>query len=472
MYIFPSNDNKNAKIAALMDGGTSGADLAFYTRTQGDSTNTDGGEERVRITSSGNVIIGGTSPLTDAQLTLSANDAPALAFQRSGSGKFESAIGMTGNSSLRFYTGADSSTVSGLTERMQITSAGKVCINNDTALSDLHVCTAGSSEEDGTLRLGGTSAGLGFLLEYDQSSATLAKITCNPTYTNTSALLKICVDGDANADQLVLKGSGDIGINNATPASRLAIYDPDGHNITLSSHNWSGEARIGFTGGAKDSTGDAVSNQSTAGAIGVTASAPGGAATGHMSLYTNYGDSLQERLRLTAAGQAFFNSGKNTNFSAMAANHKGNFSSFESTTGVDSALASGVIHHAVVYRATTGRTDSLFSFKGSNNCGFFAEVTAYFSAATVGNYQGRQRMYFRASRNGGNNFQITQAHNYDKIGTNTTTFFNPLWGSSGSGGDQLLTVKVQTTAMTNYIGIMYVTRFICMDSINTFTTLL
>ena len=191
-----------------------------------------------------------------------------------------------------------------------------------------------------------------------------------------------------------------------------------------------------------------------------------------MSLYTNYGDSLQERARLTAAGQAFFNTGKNTNFSAMAANHKGCISSFESTTGADSHLAAGDLHHATVYRATGSRTDSLFSFKGSGNCGFFAEVTAYFSAATVGTYQGRQRMYFRASRNSNNNFQITQAHNYDKIGTNTTTFFNPLWGSSGSGSDQLLTVQVQTTSMTNYIAIMYVTRFVCMDSIHTFTTLL
>jgi hypothetical protein len=250
----------------------------------------------------------------------------------------------------------------------------------------------------------------------------------------------------------------------------LAIYDADGNNLLLASHNFSGEARIGFTGNT--GTGAGNDDGSTCGQIGVTASAPGGAATGHMSLYTNYGDSLQERARLTAAGQAFFNTGKNTNFSAMAANHKGCISSFESTTGADSHLAAGDLHHATVYRATGSRTDSLFSFKGSGNCGFFAEVTAYFSAATVGTYQGRQRMYFRASRNSNNDFQITQAHNYDKIGTNTTTFFNPLWGSSGSGSDQLLTVKVQTTSMTNYIAIMYVTRFVCMDSIHTFTTLL
>ena len=98
------------------------------------------------------------------------------------------------------------------TERVRITSAGKVCINNDTALSDLHVCTAGSSEEDGTLRVGGTNSELGLVLDYDQSGATVSKITANPTYNNNNSLLKICVDGDANPNQLVLMGSGKIGI--------------------------------------------------------------------------------------------------------------------------------------------------------------------------------------------------------------------------------------------------------------------
>ena len=40
----------------------------------------------------------------------------------------------------------------------------------------------------------------------------VSKITANPTYTNGSSLLKICVDGDANPDQLVLSGAGKIGI--------------------------------------------------------------------------------------------------------------------------------------------------------------------------------------------------------------------------------------------------------------------
>ena len=52
----------------------------------------------------------------------------------------------------------------------------------------------------------------------------------------------------ANTKRLVIKGDGDIGINVDNPGSRLAIYDADGNNLLLASHNFSGEARIGFTG--------------------------------------------------------------------------------------------------------------------------------------------------------------------------------------------------------------------------------
>ena len=110
----------------------------------------------------------------------------------------------TGSDIVGFATGG--------VERIRIDANGKICINNDTALSDLHICTAGSSEQDGTLRLGGTNAELGLVLDYDQSGATVSRITANPIYSHNSSLLKICVDGDTNPNQLVLMGSGKIGI--------------------------------------------------------------------------------------------------------------------------------------------------------------------------------------------------------------------------------------------------------------------
>ena len=121
----------------------------------------------------------------------------------------------TGSDIVGFATGG--------TERIRIDANGKVCINNDTALSDLHICTAGSSEQDGTLRLGGSAASLGLVLDYDQASATVSRITANPTYSNDDSLLKICVDGDANPNQLVLRGDGNIGIGINDTSADLQI---------------------------------------------------------------------------------------------------------------------------------------------------------------------------------------------------------------------------------------------------------
>ena len=98
-------------------------------------------------------------------------------------------------------------------DRLRINSSGQIGINQTDIDADLHIATAGSSEEDGVLKIGGSENSLGLVLEYDQASATVSKITANPTYTNNSSLLKICVDGNDNPDQLVLSGAGKIGIN-------------------------------------------------------------------------------------------------------------------------------------------------------------------------------------------------------------------------------------------------------------------
>lgn len=57
-----SNGNKNAKISALRETNSSSGALVFYTRTASDAENNDGGEERLRISSTGNVGIGTTNP--------------------------------------------------------------------------------------------------------------------------------------------------------------------------------------------------------------------------------------------------------------------------------------------------------------------------------------------------------------------------------------------------------------------------
>ena len=97
-----------------------------------------------------------------------------------------------------------------------INTGGNLGIGTSSPLSQLHVS---SSTGNADTRVGGTSSALGLEFSYDQSGSTVSKITSNPTYTNTAARLHICVDGDANADQLVLNGAGNVGIGTSSPGT-------------------------------------------------------------------------------------------------------------------------------------------------------------------------------------------------------------------------------------------------------------
>ena len=98
--------------------------FAFYNNGAGGS-----GTELFRIQEDGNVGIGTQSPLTDAQLTISEASDPALAFQRSGSGKYDAGI-LVSSGHFHFKGGADSTTVAGLNELVKIESTGNVNITD------------------------------------------------------------------------------------------------------------------------------------------------------------------------------------------------------------------------------------------------------------------------------------------------------------------------------------------------------
>jgi len=113
---------------------------------------------------------------------------------------------------------------------MVITNEGKVGIGCINPLSQLHVTDSGL--QNGTLRVGGNLASLGLEISYDQAAATVATIYNNPTYTNNAQLLKIGTDGDANPNQLVLKGDGNIGIGTDVPDGTLHVHTASAGSVT------------------------------------------------------------------------------------------------------------------------------------------------------------------------------------------------------------------------------------------------
>ena len=125
-------------------------------------------------------------------------------------------------------------------------SDSKVGINTSSPLSTFQVRDTGS--DGGTIRVGGSSAALGLELLYDQSGATVTYIQSNPTYTNTSSLMHIRVDGDANPDQLVLKGDGSVGIGTQAPLRQLSISNSGNTEMSFISGT-SGLASILFGDG-------------------------------------------------------------------------------------------------------------------------------------------------------------------------------------------------------------------------------
>ena len=178
------------------------------------------GADELTLTSDGNLGIGTSS------ITSTASNRTILELNGTSTSLFNLSVGGTRKAYLyhddsAFYISNVDNTPMQLytndTERVHIDNSGNVGVNTNSPLSTLHVRNAGS--ENGSLRVGGNGASLGLELTYDQSGATTSIIQANPTYTSTTSLMKIRVDGDGNSDQLVLKGDGNIGVNTNAPVN-------------------------------------------------------------------------------------------------------------------------------------------------------------------------------------------------------------------------------------------------------------
>jgi hypothetical protein len=106
---------------------------------------------------------------------------------------------------------------------MTLDDGGKLGIGTTSPEHHLHVTEPGATNEDGIVKIGGSAASLGLELRYNQASNTETDIIANPTYTNVNAIMRLAVDGDANPNQIVLKGDGNVGIGIDSPATPLHI---------------------------------------------------------------------------------------------------------------------------------------------------------------------------------------------------------------------------------------------------------
>jgi len=292
----------NGQDGALISTLGSSASLALGTNST----------ERLRIDSSGRLLKSGQAALTSTSLShpvqvAASSEANAIAII----GRAADDIG-----ELSFYE-ADKSTKLGELQYRQDH------LNFRHRVGDIRFATGGTTERlriqsNGQILFSGTSGDNQFtsrrtnstsssgdyffqLNAQNNSSTTVGSLGFHrDTATDDSRfVISTRNTGGSNTERLRIDSSGKIGINNTSPPVRLAIHEGDADCKVLLSSSWSGTQQIIFGGGSANSTGG---NNSTAAKIHCQASAPGGAATGELSFYTNSGDSINERLRITSAG--------------------------------------------------------------------------------------------------------------------------------------------------------------------------
>ena len=192
MYTYPSNDNKNAKIVALSNGGSSGADLAFFTRTQGDASNTDGGTEKLRITSGGKVCVAHDGVLHSGNLQVSTDAADAIDINA-----YSSTAGNGGR--LSFYR-SKNATIGSNTIVVDNDSLGRIDFRGYN--------TSGNSYNQG--------ATIEAVVDGSVNSSTDMP---------TAILFKTSADGSSSpSERLRIESGGDVGVGTDIALARLDVY--------------------------------------------------------------------------------------------------------------------------------------------------------------------------------------------------------------------------------------------------------
>tara|TARA_R100000353_G_scaffold63461_1_gene49757 strand:- start:166 stop:1227 length:1062 start_codon:yes stop_codon:yes gene_type:complete len=161
------------------------------------------------LTLSGDLTVSGTTTTIDTEVVVS----DATVINNAGS---DVGLKINSTSSGNIMQLQDNGT-----DVMVVKDGGNVGIGVASPLSPLHQIDPGSGSA-GEIRVGGSAANFGILIDYDQASSTTATIYSNPNYDNNSAVLKLGC-GVSNSDQLVLKGDGNVGIGETSPSALVHL---------------------------------------------------------------------------------------------------------------------------------------------------------------------------------------------------------------------------------------------------------
>jgi hypothetical protein len=99
---------------------------------------------------------------------------------------------------------------------------GSVGIGTYLPLSKFHQVIDDGATYRGDARFGGSTTQFGIELKFTQASTTSGSIYVSPGYSSTGILFKLGA-GSGNTNQLVLKGDGNVGINEIAPNAKLDI---------------------------------------------------------------------------------------------------------------------------------------------------------------------------------------------------------------------------------------------------------